>query len=29
MSAFLRPLTVEEFLVWERAQETRYEFDGR
>lgn len=28
MSASLKPLTVEEFLVWERAQEPRYEFDG-
>jgi Uma2 family endonuclease len=28
MSASLKPLTVEEFLVWERAQDLRYEFDG-
>ena len=28
MSASIRPLTVEEFLVWERAQPLRYEFDG-
>ncbi len=28
MSASLKPLTVEEFLAWERAQELRYEFDG-
>jgi Uma2 family endonuclease len=28
MSASLRPLTLEEFLAWERAQPERYEFDG-
>ena len=28
MSANLQPLTVDEFLAWERAQEPRYEFDG-
>jgi Uma2 family endonuclease len=28
MSASLRALTMEEFLVWERAQPVRYEFDG-
>ncbi len=28
MSASLQPLTLEEFLGWERAQELRYEFDG-
>jgi Uma2 family endonuclease len=28
MSASLKPLTVEEFLAWERSQEPRYEFDG-
>jgi Uma2 family endonuclease len=28
MSASLKPLTVEEFLAWERAQPFRYEFDG-
>lgn len=28
MSASLKPLTVDEFLAWERAQELRYEFDG-
>ncbi len=28
MSASIKPLTVEEFLVWERAQPLRYEFDG-
>jgi Uma2 family endonuclease len=28
MSASLRALTLEEFLVWERAQPVRYEFDG-
>ncbi len=28
MSASLKPLTVEEFLVWERSQPIRYEFDG-
>ena len=28
MSSSLKPLTVEEFLVWERTQESRYEFDG-
>ena len=28
MSAALNPLTLEEFLVWERAQPARYEFDG-
>ena len=24
----LKPLTVDEFLAWERAQDLRYEFDG-
>ena len=28
MSATLKPLTVEEFLAWERAQPLRYEFSG-
>ena len=28
MSASLKPLTLEEFLEWERSQEQRYEFDG-
>jgi len=28
MSASLRPLTLDEFLDWERAQPERYEFDG-
>ena len=28
VSASLKPLTVEEFLAWERAQDLRYEFDG-
>jgi Uma2 family endonuclease len=28
MSATLKPLTVDEFLAWERAQPLRYEFDG-
>ena len=28
MSVSLKPLTVEEFLEWERAQPFRYEFDG-
>lgn len=28
MSASLKPLTLEEFLDWERAQPERYEFDG-
>lgn len=28
MSASIKPLTVDEFLAWERAQELRYEFDG-
>jgi Uma2 family endonuclease len=28
MSASLKPLTVEEFLAWERSQPIRYEFDG-
>ena len=28
MSVSLKPLTVEEFLAWERQQELRYEFDG-
>ncbi len=28
MSASLKPLTVEEFLAWERGQPVRYEFDG-
>src|SRR5690349_562147 len=28
MSASLKPLTVDEFLAWERAQPNRYEFDG-
>ena len=28
MSASLNPLTLDEFLDWERSQEQRYEFDG-
>jgi Uma2 family endonuclease len=28
MSASLKPLTVDEFLAWERSRELRYEFDG-
>jgi Uma2 family endonuclease len=28
MSASLKPLTVDEFLAWERSQPSRYEFDG-
>jgi Uma2 family endonuclease len=28
MSASLKPLTLQEFLEWELAQELRYEFDG-
>ena len=28
MSASLKPLTVDEFLAWERAQPNRFEFDG-
>ena len=28
MSASLQPLTVGEFLAWERSQPIRYEFDG-
>ncbi len=28
MTAALQPLTVEEFLDWERAQTSRHEFDG-
>ncbi len=28
MSASLKPLTLGEFLDWERSQELRYEFDG-
>ena len=28
MSAALKPLTLDEFLAWERAQPARYEFDG-
>ena len=28
MSAALKPLTLAEFLAWERAQPERYEFDG-
>jgi Uma2 family endonuclease len=28
MGASLRPLTLDEFLAWERAQPERYEFDG-
>jgi hypothetical protein len=28
MSASLKPLTLEEFLAWERTQPVRYEFDG-
>src|SRR4029079_14807364 len=26
--ALRKPMTLAEFLVWERAQELRYEFDG-
>lgn len=26
--ALRRPLTLDEFLAWERGQELRYEFDG-
>lgn len=26
--ALLRPMTLDEFLAWERRQELRYEFDG-
>jgi Uma2 family endonuclease len=28
MSASVKPLTVDEFLAWERSQPLRYEFDG-
>jgi Uma2 family endonuclease len=28
MSASLKPLTLDEFLGWERSQPERYEFDG-
>src|SRR5215213_9362210 len=28
MSASLKPLTLDEYLDWERAQPERYEFDG-
>ncbi len=28
MSASLKPLTVDDFLAWERSQPVRYEFDG-
>jgi Uma2 family endonuclease len=28
MSASIKPLTIDEFLAWERAQPLRYEFDG-
>ncbi len=28
MSASLKPLTIGEFLAWERSQPLRYEFDG-
>jgi Uma2 family endonuclease len=28
MSASLKPLTMDEFLAWERLQPLRYEFDG-
>ncbi len=28
MSAALKPLTLDEFLAWERSQPARYEFDG-
>ena len=28
MSASLKPLTLDEFLAWERTQPVRYEFDG-
>jgi Uma2 family endonuclease len=28
VSASLKPLTLDEFLVWERTQPVRYEFDG-
>ena len=27
MSASLKPLTLDEFLAWERTQPVRYEFD--
>lgn len=26
--AFRRPMTLDEFLAWERRQELRYELDG-
>jgi hypothetical protein len=28
MSVSLKPLTLDEFLAWERSQPERYEFDG-
>jgi Uma2 family endonuclease len=28
MSAILQPMSLDEFLAWEEAQELRYEFDG-
>jgi Uma2 family endonuclease len=28
MSAAQKPLTLDEFLAWERSQPARYEFDG-
>jgi Uma2 family endonuclease len=28
MSASIKPLSLDEFLAWERAQPLRYEFDG-
>ena len=28
MSASLKPLTLDEFVAWERTQPVRYEFDG-
>ena len=28
MCIAVEPLTVEEFLTWERSQPLRYEFDG-
>jgi len=28
MSTALKPLTLDEFLAWERSQPARYEFDG-
>ena len=28
MGATLKPLTVDEFLAWERAEPLKYEFDG-